>query len=309
MKPTALALAALVAAPAAVSSAPAHAALPEPVRALIEAAIATGDAAQVKTVVTLAKTTNPDDAAEIDAMQAAFAERQAELARQEAARKEAEIRSAGVFENWTGQGEIGAFNSTGNSSNTGVTLGVRLERVGLRWRHKVNALADFQRSAGRTTREQYLFAYEPNFQISDRLFAYALGQYERDKFQGFASRLTASGGLGYRVIDRDDMRLSVKAGPAWRRTSLIPTGVDSSLAGLAGVDYNWKIADKITFTESASAVIQSGNKSFQSLTGLEASINSKLTARLSYAWEHDTDPPAGASKTDTLTRFTLIYGF
>ena len=46
----------------------AHAEIPQPVRALIDAAIATGDAKQVKTVIALAKQTNPADIAELDAI-------------------------------------------------------------------------------------------------------------------------------------------------------------------------------------------------------------------------------------------------
>ena len=73
----------------------AQAALPDPVRAMIEAAIATGDRAKVATVVEIARQTNPQDAAEIDALDAAFRERLAAADAAEKARKEEEIR-AGV---------------------------------------------------------------------------------------------------------------------------------------------------------------------------------------------------------------------
>ncbi|GAA4647470.1 hypothetical protein GCM10023115_54320 [Pontixanthobacter gangjinensis] len=288
---------------------PANADVPQPVREMIDAAIATGDADKVATVLELAKVTNPDDAAEIDSIAAAFAVKQQQLAKAEAAEKEAAIRSAGLFDNWSGQGQIGAFRSTGNNSDTGLSAGLKLQRTGINWRHKLNALADFQRTNGVTTREQFLLGYEPNYQINERLFAYALGQYERDRFQGFSSRLSASAGIGYDVIDTDAMSLSVKAGPAYRKTSFIAGGSDSSIAGLAAMDFDWSVSDTIKLTQDASAFIQSGNSTYLSTTGLEASLGGSLSARVSYAVEHDTDPPAGAVQTDTLTRFTLIYGF
>jgi len=293
---------------AALISSPAMAQLPDPVRAMIDAAIASGDADQVKTVIGLAKQTNPDDVAEIDALNSQFEATQAEKLAAEAKAEEEKIRSAGIFDNWSGQGEIGAFRSTGNSSNTGLTAGIGLERKGIRWRHKVTALADFQRTNGVTTREQFLFAYEPNYDITDRLFAYGLGQYERDRFQGFSSRISASGGLGYRVIDEEKIQLSVKGGPAYRRTSFVGGGSDSALAGLAALDFDWQLAERLKFTQDASAYIQSGNSTYISTTGLEAGLGGGLSARASYTVEHDTDPPAGAVSTDTLTRFTLIYG-
>jgi len=287
----------------------AKAELPGGVRAMIETAIASGDAEQVATVLDLAAKTHPDDAAEIAAYQSSFAE--AEQARQAQAEldKQEEMRSAGIFDNWSGQGEIGAFRSTGNSNNVGGTAGVNLERRGIKWRHKLTALADYQKSDGTTTREQFLGAYEANYQINDRLFAYGLGQYERDRFQGFSSRISTSAGLGYRVIENDSTQLSVKAGPAYRRTSFVGGGSENRLAGLAALDFDWQVAQRVKFTQDASAYIQSGNSSYVSITGVEAGLGGALSARLSYAIEHDTSPPPGAVSTDTLTRFTLIYGF
>ena len=286
----------------------AHAELPEPVRAMINAAIETGDEAKVRTVIDLARTTNPDDAAELDAMLAGFETRLAAAKAEEAAAKREEIRSAGLFENWSGKGELGAFMSTGNAENTGVTASLGLTKEGINWRHKLRGRADYQRSEGVTTREQFLAAYEVNYKISDRLFAYALGQYERDRFQGFGARYSASGGLGYDVLT-DGPTLSVKAGPAWRRTELIAGGSTSNLAGLAAADFDWALSDTITFTQDANALVQSGSSTFVSDTGLQASISDALSVRLSYTVEHDTAPPAGAVKTDTLSRITVIYGF
>lgn len=298
-----------IAVAAALLASPAAAEIPPPVRALIDAAIATGDAEKVATVIDLARQTNPDDAAELAALHDAFKEDRRRLAAAEQAAEQEDIRAAGLLANWTGEGQVGAFRATGNSSNTGLSAGVKLERVGIDWRHKLTGLADYQRSNGVTTREQFLFAYEPNYQVSDRLYAYALGQYERDRFQGFSSRVSASGGLGYRVIREQDMTLSVKAGPAWRRTSLVGGGRTSRIAALGALDFDWKVSDTIKLTQDASAFLQSGNNSFISTTGVEAALGGSLSARLAYVVEHDTDPPRGAVKTDTLTRLTLVYGF
>ncbi|EAQ27693.1 putative salt-induced outer membrane protein [Erythrobacter sp. NAP1] len=293
-------------------SAPAYTAqaqLPEPVRAMIDAAIATGDEEKVRTVIELARTTNPDDAVELDTILASFETNLAAAEAEAAALEKQEIRSAGLFENWSGRGELGAFNSTGNASNTGITASLGLTREGINWRHKLRARADYQRNNGVTTREQFLAAYEPNLKLSDRLFAFALAQYERDRFQGFSGRYSLSGGLGYEVIDEDDMTLSVQAGPAYRRTEFVGGGSTSNLAGLGSLDFDWQLAESISLTQDASAFIQSGSSTLISDTGLQAALMDNVKVRLSYTVEHDTDPPAGAVKTDTLSRITLIYDF
>ena len=303
----------------AAAAAPAAAELPEPVRAMIDTAIATGDATKVRTVVDLAKQTYPDDVAEIDALNAAFQAKQRALAEAETVRKQEELRTAGIFENWKGRGQIGAFQSSGNSDNVGVTLSLALTRRGIDWEHRLRATGDYQRSNGRTSREQFLAAWEPRFQIDEDLFAYSLAQYERDRFQGFTSRYSVSGGLGYKLLEGSAAQLAVKAGPAWRYVDFVDGRTDSSLGGLAGVDFDWKIAKALTLTQDANVVADTGgaatvivdstSTSILATTGLEAKLSDRLTTRLSYTVDYNSNPPPRSVSTDTLSRFTLVYDF
>ncbi|MFU7528372.1 DUF481 domain-containing protein [Qipengyuania sp. ASV99] len=297
----------------------ARADMPVPVRDMIDAAIATGDEAKVRIVIDIARSTNPGDGGELDAILARY---ETQLAEAKAAQEEAqvaEIRDAGLFENWSGRGELGAFRATGNSSNTGVTAGLNLNREGIKWRHRVTGRVDYQRANGVTTREQFLVRYEPNYNISDDFYVYALAQYERDRFQGFSGRYAVSGGIGYKVLNEEGLNLSLKAGPAYRVTEFVDGRSESRIAGLIGVDFDWDITDKLKLTHDTSAVAEAGgaaiaiidsnNTSIDLVTGLNAQINSSLAARLSYAIEYDSNPPPGAVQTDTLSRVTLIYDF
>lgn len=300
-------------------SVPAAAELPQPVRAMIEAAIAGGDAAKISAVVEVAKQTNPADAAEIDELHGAFLTRQAELAAAEKAHRQEDIRTAGLLDNWSGRGQVGAFQSSGNSDNVGATVSLALERTGIDWQHRFRGSVDYQRSNGTTSREQYLAAYEPRYQIDEGLFAYGLAQYERDRFQGFSARYSLSGGLGYKVIDNPAAQLSLKAGPAWRRVDYLDDSSESSLGALAGLDFDWQLARSLKFTQDADLVADAGgqaavlvdtnNTSVLLTTGLEVKVSEGLSTRLSYTVDYDSNPPAGAVSTDTLTRFTLVYGF
>jgi putative salt-induced outer membrane protein len=298
---------------------PAHAALPDPVKAMIDAAIASGDKDKVATVIEFAKQTNPDDTAEIDAMQKDFLAQQAELAKAKAAEKEKEIRSAGLFENWHGKGEIGANQSSGNSENIGVSAALTLQRDGIDWKHKLRVRADYQRSNGQTSREQFLAAYEPQYRLSKRAFVYGLAQWDRDELQGISSRYAISGGLGYKVIDGESVQLAIKAGPAYRLTDYSAGNEESRLAALFAYDFDWKISDRLALTQNSNMVAESGSTgtvfidsrstTFDIISGLEAKVSDRLTTRLSYEVKYDSNPPAGKVKTDTLSRFTLVYGF
>ncbi|GMN12526.1 YdiY family protein [Altererythrobacter sp. MTPC7] len=294
--------------------------LPPPVRAMIDAAIESGDSKAVSTVLKLARQTNPDQVAEIDEIANAYSQQQAELARQAAEEKERALADAGVLDNWTGKGEIGAFRATGNTSNTGLSGALELRRSGIDWSHKLTGRADYQRTGGVTTREKYFAAYEPRYQIDDGFFAYGLAQYEGDRFQGFDARYSVSAGAGYTVIDTDDLSLSVRGGPAYRRTEFLDGTSDTNLAGLIGADFDWAISDRIKFTQDTNVVsgaaggtatvfIDGANTSVNLLSGLQFRVSDKVSTRLSYQVDYDSNPPAGAVSTDTLSRFTLVYGF
>ena len=290
-------------------SSPAFAELPAPVRAMVDAAIASGDPTKVDAVISVAKETNPGDVAELDALKAGFDARQKELAQAKAAEQQAKLHHGGLFDNWSGSGQIGASRATGNSNDIGLSLALALERKGQRWQHKFKATADFQRSNGTTTREQYLVSYQPRYSLGESFYAFAIGQWERDRFQGFSSRISASGGFGYHLIDRDNMHLSVQAGPAWRRTSFVAGGSESHLTAMGELDFDWQLAKHLTLTQVLSAYLDSGTTTVTLTTGLEAAINGALKARFSYEVNYDDGAPPGAVKTDTLSRVTLVYGF
>lgn len=298
---------------------PASAELPEGVQTMIDAAIATGDSAKIATVLELARTSYPEDAAAIDTIEAEWKAAQAVKLAEAEANKKKEIREAGVFERWKGEGEIGGFHSTGNTDSIGVTTALKLKREGLEWTHLLRARADYQRQNGKTSREQFLAAYEPRWQFNEDLFVYGLAQFERDRLQGFDARYAASGGLGYKVVQNEGLSLSVKAGPAWRITEYTDGTSASRIAGLFGADLDWQVVDGLTFTQDANALAEGGgevqvlvdgnNTSLNLVSGLDFRISEKLRSRLSYAVDYNSNPPENTETTDMITRFSVVYGF
>lgn len=265
-------------------------------------AIASGNDADIDTVAKYLRQASPDQAAEIDRI---IADHRAEIA----AAREEKLRHAGFLDNWKGEGQAGAYLSTGNTQSNGITLGLGLTKEGMRWRYNFRALADYQRTNHVTSRNQWLVALEPNYKFNDRLFAFGLAQYEKDRFQGFTSRDTLGAGLGYRVLTGPRLILDVKAGPTWRHTNYIVGPNADKVDGLVAANLGWKISPTLTLTENASAYIGSGDKTFMSLTALDAKLGGKLSARLSYQVNYETDPLPGIKDTDTLSRLTLVYGF
>lgn len=284
--------------------------LPEPVRAMIEAALESEKEETVLAVLELARKTNPDSEDEIETIKLAYQERlSAEEEVREVEKIEA-IRTAGWLENWDGRGEIGGFQSAGNANVLGITAALNLNKIGYNWRHRLNGRVDYQESNNVVRRQQYLATYEPNRRISDNVFGFGFLQYESDQFQGFTDRYTVAGGLRYELVDDGAVTLSAKAGPAWRVTEFVDTQETlSELAALGAFDVSWKVAQNITLTNNSNLILQPSNSTLVSQTGALAKVSGKLSVRLSYTLEYNTQPPPGAENTDTLSRITLIYDF
>jgi putative salt-induced outer membrane protein len=293
----------------AVAATPACADLPGPVRAMIEAAMQTDDAKSVDAVVKAAKATQPQDGSEIDAMKQKYDETHTLVVAEKAQNERERVLAARPLQLWKGEGEIGAFNTTGNTNSSGVSVGLKLERDGVYWQHKLQFTADYQKTGGVVSREQYLASYNPRYTLSDRFYAYGLGQFESDEFQGYDSRYSLSPGFGYRVYNTKNLKLSIEGGPALRFTDYIDEPKATTVSALGSLDFSWKATRAVSLKQQASAYVESDNSTFTSTTSLEAGMLKGLKARLSYRYEHDTDPPDGSRRTDTLSRFTLVYGF
>lgn len=288
---------------------PAQASLPDPVRAMIDAAIASGNEGDVETVAKLARATNPDEAEAIDLIVADFRSARAKAKEEEAAHAREKLAQAEFWQNWKGEGQLGATLSSGNTDSTGLSAGLALNRKGVDWTHKVRAQADYQRTNGRTSVERFLVEVEPQVRMGDRAFAFGLGRWEHDPILGYDTRWNASGGVGYKLVDDKAMQFSVKGGPAWRHTEFTDGRRDAEFTGLAGIDFGWQLSPALRLTQVASTIVGESKTSTSSLTALNAKLSGGLSARVAYSAEIDSNPGPGIEKVDTLTRFTLVYGF
>jgi putative salt-induced outer membrane protein len=274
--------------------------IPDAVAAMIDAAA--GDAAQLKVVADLARKTNPQSVAEIDAKIAGIEKAQSQA-------REEKLASQGVLDGWSGSGEAGGFISSGNTDTKGVAIGVNVTKETRQWKHSLRGFVDYQRQDGTTTRERYFAGYEGNYNITPNLYALLTLSWERDPFSGFDRRFAQSIGLGYKIINSDTVKLSVEGGPALRQTRFTNGIDDNAFAARAAGNFLWKINDGLEFTQSGLLFYDSFNTSTQAISALTAKLSGDLSARASFQFNSESNPPLGRENTDTVTRVTIVYAF
>ena len=276
--------------------------IPPPVKAMLDAAIASGNESEIATVAKYARTAAPQSAKEIAALVDGWHHDQA-------AKHEARLRDAGPLDLWRGKAELGGYITTGNTHDVGASAALDLSRETIRWRHKLHFAADYQESAGLVSREHYLASYEPNFKFSPRGYVYGAAQYESDRFLGYTSRYSASFGAGYSAIKQPGLTLDLELGPAYRDTDFTDGSLESSVAARGSVAFDWKLSPAISFTQNASGYMQHFNSTVSSTTALNAKLIGPLAAKLSYAVQYESMPPVGRVGTDTTSRASLVYSF
>lgn len=275
--------------------------LPAPVAAMLQMAATTNGGADLDAVASVAKSTYPQFAAEISAMVGSFKKEKEESRRRQLAEQN-------YFEGWTGSAEAGFTHTTGNTDESGYLLQLDTQREGITTRHKVRALMDRQSKNGGLTRARSLANYQIDRKFGESISAYGLFGWERDRFAGYERRFTQSLGIGYRVLESDDMRLLLNAGPAFRQTSFVDGTSENNVAARGSIAYRWTILPRVTLTEDASVIFDTGS-TIMSTTSLTTKLLGALSARVSYDIIHERDPLPGRQRTDTSSRLSLVYSY
>jgi putative salt-induced outer membrane protein len=277
--------------------------IPEQLKMMLDAAMATGNEAEVATLVKYSRIAAPDS---IDLVR----EITNKWVADRAAKRTRELQESSFFALVKGRAELGGYASSGNSDNLGATGVLDLSREGFRWRHKLRLQLDYQKANGVTSREYYLAAYEPNYKVDDRLYIYGSTQFESDRFVGFYSRYSASAGAGYSAIKRPALTLDLELGPAFRQTDFTDDTQESSVAARGSIDFDWRLTSALTLRQDASAYVAArANSTMSSTTALDAKLLGPLSAQFSYAVRYESRPPAGSVTTDSTTRASLVYTF
>ncbi len=210
---------------------------------------------------------------------------------------------------WSGEGELGAFLNTGSTPGSGFVGRLTVIAEHGRWRVATSGRIDYQKTSNEVTRNQIRVTLEPNYKLDEHGYVFGLGQYERDRFQGFTNRYSLSAGLGYNLLDGDGRKLSIKAGPAMRLTQPVEGPQEQTLSAVALADLKLRLTPTLNYSQEVSTYFDAVRRTYYTLAALDSRLSSKLKARLSYTLQHEGGTGVARTLTDTTSRLTLLYGF
>jgi putative salt-induced outer membrane protein len=224
---------------------------------------------------------------------------------------------------WIGKGQFGFLSSHGNSDAESVNGNIDLLRYDGRWKNEFFVGGLYGKSSGIVSAERWETRGQSNYTISGNLFAFGGLRYEHDLFDGFQYQASLTGGLGYKLIDTNDTKLTVQAGAGYRR--LRPEIIDKDATGVvisrtpldasgeaiatAGLDFSHAFTKTTVFTNKFLVEAGSSNTLLRDDLALTVKMSDKLAMSLGYGIKDNTKPPAPLKKLDTVASVNLVFGF
>ncbi|WP_427453880.1 DUF481 domain-containing protein [Litorimonas sp. WD9-15] len=225
---------------------------------------------------------------------------------------------------WSGEASLTGSKTTGNTETTDIGLGLQLAKESGVWKHAVNASADFGRASGETNKERYVLGYQVNRDITDRLYALGNADYYRDEFGAFEEGYFLGAGLGYALVQPAPLGWDVEAGLGYRsQLPAVAAGLTAAeiavleaagdldrqnelaLRGASKIAYDFN--DAVSLYNNSEVIYSSSDTYLWNELGLTANLVGNLAARASFRVDHHTDVLPGREKTDTITRFGVVY--
>jgi len=224
---------------------------------------------------------------------------------------------------WIGKGQFGFLDSRGNSDAESLNGNVDLLRYDGAWKNEFYVGGLYGKNSGIVSAERWETRGQSNYTLSGDLFAFGGLRYEHDLFDGFQYQASLTGGLGYKIINSDDTKLTAQVGAGYRR--LRPEIIDKDATGMVisrtpldatgdaiatvGVDFSHAFTKTTTFTNKFLMEAGSSDTLLHDELALTVKMSDKLALSVGYGITDNTKPPAPLKKLDTVASVNLVFGF
>lgn len=211
---------------------------------------------------------------------------------------------------WSNEAEVGFVHTAGNSSTTTFSLA---DRFTYNWHFaELRLRAEFFRTEStdrvlvnevggvietlvdRVDTERYEVAGQFRQNVMGQLFWYALGSWYRNRPAGVTNRWLGSGGVGYRLVEREGLLLAGEVGVGLTREELTNGHSDDfvDLRGFAEAKVGLSdTADLHADLELLRNLQDSADTRVNASAALTSRINRRFALRVGWSLKYDRQPP------------------
>lgn len=226
---------------------------------------------------------------------------------------------------WIGIGQAGFLQSRGNSSGESINAAVDLSRYDDAWKNALHVAGFYGKSGGLVSSQRWLVNEQTDYTVTTRAFAFGGLRFEHDEFDGFVYQASVTAGVGYKLLDTESDKLTVQAGPGFKRfrpeiitkdpagsgavVGRIPLRPHSEAIATFGVDYAHSFNKATVLTNKLLVEYGSSNTLSTDQIALAVKMSTTLALSVGYLITDNSNPPPPLKKVDTVTTVNLVYAF
>jgi putative salt-induced outer membrane protein len=223
-----------------------------------------------------------------------------------------------AFAQWTGKGQVGAALASGNDDTMNVNGKGNVKHVQGAWEENLGAIGVYAANKGDTTSQMWELFGDGRYNFNARNYWFGSARYQTNRFSGFHYQGSVSAGVGRKFTDTERVKLQGRIGAGFKLQEtrsvldaltgvLTPRRVDNSAAAVAGLDWDFKATSTTTLYNYFYVESGSQNTFLRNESGVSVAMSQRLALALAYTARHNTGPPAGFKRTDTLLTANLVY--
>jgi len=194
------------------------------------------------------------------------------------------------------------ISTNGNTETTTISGGDKIDHKTGDWLFTQEARATWGKADGQENVGNYMALLRPDYLISEKLSAYALGTWRRDVFSGISREFQEGAGLSFHALTGPTNQVDLDAGGGWIQRKDILGGEDTFSMARTGARYKHGFTEKAYFEARGAYLfnLEDGDDSQgNAALSLVAPIAGKFAMKLAYDVFYRNKPLPGFEKTDT----------
>ncbi|MFW2330788.1 MAG: DUF481 domain-containing protein [Nitrospinota bacterium] len=221
---------------------------------------------------------------------------------------------AAFAKDFKGEIAVGSTTTSGNLDSAALNADLKVENKIDKFVNKANASFLYNKTKDDSDQDvvgqRFSIGAESLYGLSIRSYANSTFAYEDDRQSGFDYRTWLTIGLGYKLLNKEDLMLTLEAGPGVRHSVLddIDKTKEDEMVARFSADFLAKF-DSLTFTEKILLLSGDLDTTITSTTALEAPLSKKLAFKASLEIKNVDEPPADNEQTDVTTKMSIAYKF
>jgi putative salt-induced outer membrane protein len=210
---------------------------------------------------------------------------------------------------WDASAELGFVLTSGNSETETLNAKFDASTSYTDWKHMLHLETLNSSSNDIRSAEKYLVEVQSDRAINERSYGLGVITWEKDKFNGFDYQASVAIGYGYKVIDDDNMKLNVEAGPGYRVSEFESGNNEEDGILRVAETFSWNLSDTATLDQFLNTEAGDSNTVTRFGVAVTSQIANELSMKVGYTLKNNSDVPAGSRKNDHETSVTLVYKF